>query len=54
MSRCVYISPVTFPRPLIGQKRVCYIVEEVIEVDELDEGNISAASANKTNNEMLS
>ena len=34
---------VTFSRPLIGQKRECYIVEEVIEVDELDKGNISAA-----------
>ena len=26
---------VTFSRPLIGQKRECYIVEEGIEVDEL-------------------
>ena len=34
---------VTFTRPLIGQKRECYIVEEVIEVDELDKCNISAA-----------
>ena len=34
---------VTFSRPLIGQKRAWYIVEEVIEVDELDKGNISAA-----------
>ena len=32
---------------LIGQKRECYIVEEVIEVDELDEANISAAPGNK-------
>ena len=31
-------------RPLIGQKRECFIVEEVIEVDELDESNISAAA----------
>ena len=29
---------------LIGGKYECYIVEEVIEVDELDEGNISAAA----------
>ena len=33
---------VTFSRPLNGQKRECYIVEEVIKVDELDKGNISA------------
>ena len=33
---------VTFSRPLFGQKRECYIVEEVIEVDEPDKGNISA------------
>ena len=31
-------------RPLIGQKRECYIVEEVIEVDKLDEGSISVAA----------
>ena len=35
--------PFTFSRPLIGQKRERYIVEEVIEVDELDKDNISAA-----------
>ena len=28
---------------LIGPKSECYIVEEVIKVDELDKGNISAA-----------
>ena len=28
---------------LIGQKSECYIVEEVIKVDEPDKGNISAA-----------
>ena len=52
----VYMSVflVTFSRPLIGQKRDCYIVEEVIEVDELDKGNISAALGNKTNKEWLS
>ena len=33
-----------FSRLLIGGKYECYIVEEVIEVDELDEGNISAAA----------
>ena len=38
------ICPVTFSRHLIGQKKECYIVEEVIEVDELNEGNITAAS----------
>ena len=31
-------------RPLIGQKNECYIVIEVIEVDELDVGSISAAA----------
>ena len=35
--------PVTFSMPLIGQKSECYIVEEVIKVDELDKGNISPA-----------
>ena len=35
---------VTFSRPLIGQKRAWYIVEEVIEVDELDKGSISVAA----------
>ena len=34
----------TFSRPLIGEKSECYIVEEVIKVDELDKGNIPAAS----------
>ena len=29
--------------PLIGQKRVCYITDEVIEVHELNKGNIYAA-----------
>ena len=37
------IFSVSFSRPLIGQKRECYIVKEVIEVGELDKGNISAA-----------
>ena len=44
MSRCLPICPVTFSRPLIGQKKECYIVVEVIEVDDLDKGNVSAAS----------
>ena len=44
ISFCLSICYVTFSRPLIGQKKECYIVEEVIEVDELDKGNISAAS----------
>ena len=39
----LYVCHVTFSRPLIGQKNECYIVEEGIEVDEIDEGNISAA-----------
>ena len=39
----LYVCHVTFPKPLIGQKSECYIVEEVIKVDELDKGNISAA-----------
>ena len=47
MSLCpsVFLSicHVTFSRPLIGQKSECYIVKEVIKVDELDKGNISAA-----------
>ena len=46
---CVFLSiflsicHVTFSRPLIGQKGECYIVEEVIYVDELNKGKISAA-----------
>ena len=32
------ICHVIFSRPLIGQKWECYIVEEVFDVDELDEG----------------
>ena len=40
----LYVCHVTFSRPLIGQKNECYIVEEGIEGDELDEGNISDAS----------
>ena len=41
-------------RPLIGRKYECYIVIEVIDVDELDKGNISAAAEKKTNNGRLS
>ena len=37
----VKMSVYTFSKPLIGPKRECYIVEEVIEVDEHDEGNLS-------------
>ena len=51
MSVFLYVCAVTFSRPLNGQKRECYIVEEVIEVDELNEGNLYAA--NKTNTERL-
>ena len=55
MSKCVYVflyvfqyvflyfCHVTFSRSLIGQKSECCIVEEVIKVDELNKGNISAA-----------
>ena len=49
LSICLSICHVTFSRPLIGQKWECYIVEEVIDVDELNEGNISASAGNKTN-----
>ena len=43
MSVFLSICPVTFSRPLIGQKRECYIVKEDVDVDELDKSNISAA-----------
>ena len=56
MSRCVYfflyVCHITFSRPLIGQKKESYILEEVIEVDDLDKGNISAVAENKRNNGM--
>ena len=35
-------------RPLIGRNYECYIVIEVIDVDETDGGKISAAAENKT------
>ena len=38
------IRPSIFSRLLVGEKYEYYIVEEVIKVDELDEGNISAAA----------
>ena len=38
--RCVSF----FSRLLIGQKLKCHIVKEVIELDELEEGNISATA----------
>ena len=43
MSFYMSVFLVTFSMPLVGQKRECYIVEEVIEVDGLNKGNISAA-----------
>ena len=43
MSGLLSFCHVSFSRPLIGQKSECYIVEEVIKVDELDKENISAA-----------
>ena len=48
------VSSVKISRPLIGRKYECYIVIEVIDVDELDKGNISAAAEKKTNNGRLS
>ena len=45
---CVLL--VTFPRPLIGQKWECYIVEEVIDVDEIDKGYLISAAAVKKGN----
>ena len=44
------ICHVTFSWPLIGQKWECYIVEEVIDVDELDEGYLISAAAGKQGN----
>ena len=46
MSVCL----VTFSRPLIGQKWEYYIVEEVIDVDELDEGHLISAATGKQGN----
>ena len=46
MSVCL----VTFSRPLIGQKWEYYIVEEVIDVDELDEGHLISAATGKLGN----
>ena len=43
MSVLMSVLLVTFSRPLIGPKSECSIVKEVIKVDELDKGNISAA-----------
>ena len=40
----VSVSLVTSIQPLIGPMWECYIVDEVIEVDELDEGKIFAAA----------
>ena len=50
MSSCLSICHVTFSRPLIGQKWECYIIEEVIDVDELDEGYLISAAAGKQGN----
>ena len=51
MSRCLSLCHVTFSKPLIGQKRECYIAEEVIKADELDKGNISTALGKQDNKE---
>ena len=50
LSICPSICHVTFSRPLIGQKWECYIVQEVIDVDELDEGYLISAAAGKQGN----
>ena len=47
MSVPMSLCHVTFLKPLIGQKRECYIVVEVIEVDEYDKGNLKSAAAGK-------
>ena len=44
------ICHVTFSRPLIGQKWEFYIVKEVIDVDELEEGHLISAAAEKQGN----
>ena len=41
---CVVCVSEMISRPLVGRKYECYIVIEVIDLDELDEGNISAAT----------
>ena len=46
LSICPFVMSYFFP-PLIGQKRECYIVKEVIEVDEHEEGNLKSAAAGK-------
>ena len=50
MSICLSICHVPFSRPLISQKWECYVVEEVIDVDELDEGYLISAAADKQGN----
>ena len=42
------VSSEIISRPLIGRNYECSIVIEVIDVDELDGGKISAAAENKT------
>ena len=50
ISICLSISHVPFSRPLIGQKWECFIVEEVIDVDELDKGYLILAATGKQGN----
>ena len=54
MSKCphvlLYVCHVTFSRPLIDQNFESYIVEEVIDVDELDKGYLISAAAGKQGN----
>ena len=49
---CFYVVPSIWP--LIGPKWKCYMVEEVIEGDELDEWKYLLQQENKTNDKRLS
>ena len=40
----LYVCHVTFSMPLISQKKESYTVKEVIQVDELNKGNLYAAA----------
>ena len=48
-----HLSSEIISGPLVGEKYECHIVIDVIDVDELDEGNISDAAESKTNNGRL-
>ena len=47
MSVYVPLCHVAFLKHLIGQKRECYIVKEVIEVDKHNKGNLKSAETGK-------